>query len=692
MSRPHHTAADYAAIGIAPLLIFVMLFSLASFLCLVLYSGHYSGALLWTMLMYTMGATAVARITIEHNRQYANAYALALGVATVYVLITYVGNPIFAVAITVLISYLADRIVHDCTIIDDSVDSSGQGLVDSGLSFLRLHRKKRSSDSSLQGTSPKTPNVATSDGEPDVASSNDKHTKRKRKEGHQPGRTVLWLAFGALPLFGIGQFFLGGPSSSWNLARILLTLYLFSALSLLVVTSFLNLRRYLRQRKTEMPLDATVAWLAGGICIIGLILLIAYIAPLPGKAVASIRVPEFLTNREPLSASEYGWGNEGAELSDENDAQSSDVRREGSPGNQTEPGGQPGGQQGNREDGPAGSDPGGKQQGKGQEPGSEQSAAGQKNESSSNPSNSKSPEGKQSSSQSKQSPSNQNQSQNQASGKNESQNNPSGKQDSSSKQNSSSDPSQSQPQESSNSSTDDSSDSDSSASENESAPDSDPQSQPPSQANQETDNREREDANQPDQSSSQSSQPPKDQPLSARTRPPPSRSPSLGGVLGLIGNFLKWIILLGLFLFIAYFVYNNLDAIMHWWDSLFGEEETPKEETSPTKTKLQPTTPPRPFASFRNPIGEADSKRVVVVTFQALEAWCREQGVERAPDETPSEFVRRVAKQFPTLSQSAVRVVDAYNRIVYGRASAGRDDVQAASSVWQVLAGGNRTS
>jgi len=97
----------------------------------------------------------------------------------------------------------------------------------------------------------------------------------------------------------LGQFFLGGDSKSWNLARILLTLYLFSALSLLVVTSFLNLRRYLRQRQTEMPLDATIAWLAGGIVIIGLILMIAYIAPLPGKAVASMKAPEFLTNRSP---------------------------------------------------------------------------------------------------------------------------------------------------------------------------------------------------------------------------------------------------------------------------------------------------------------------------------------------------------------------------------------------------------
>ncbi|MEP2307732.1 hypothetical protein, partial [Rhodopirellula bahusiensis] len=380
MSRLHHTAADYAAIAIAPVLIFVMLFSLASFLCTVLYSGNYSGALVWTMLMYSMGATAVARITIENDRQYSSLYAIALGIATLFVLIRYVGDPIFSIGIVWVVGYLADKIVHDCTIVDDSVDSSGQGLVDSGLSFLKLRRKQKQ-----QADIPSS-NVAGEEGNTPKRKS--KRSSKDPAAGHQPGRTVLWLALGALPLFGLGQFFLSGDSKSWNLARILLTLYLFSALSLLVVTSFLNLRRYLRQRQTEMPLDATVAWLAGGIVIIGLILMIAYIAPLPGKAVASMKVPEFLNNRSPLSASEYGWGDEGAEISDENDAQSSETSPDGSPSGETKPGAKAGGQKGNREDGPAGSDPGGKKQGKGQDPGGDQPAGGKKSESSKNQSTS----------------------------------------------------------------------------------------------------------------------------------------------------------------------------------------------------------------------------------------------------------------------------------------------------------------
>lgn len=654
-----------------------MLFSLASFLCIVLYSGGYSGALVWTMLMYSMGATAVARITIENDRQYSSLYAIALGIATVYVLVAYVGDPIFSIGIVWIVGYLADKIVHDCTIVDDSIDSSGQGLVDSGLSFLKLRRQQHQT-----ALSPSTSEADDAD-----ASSKSKRPRKNPAAGHQPGRTVLWLALGALPLFGLGQFFLGGDSKSWNLARIHLTLYLFSALSLLVVTSFLNLRRYLRQRQTEMPLDATIAWLAGGIVIIGLILMIAYIAPLPGKAVASMKAPEFLTNRSPMSASEYGWGDEGAEISDENDARSSETGPDGSPSGETQSGAKAGGQKGNREDGPAGSDPGGKKQGKGQDPGGDQPAGGEKNKSSEN----------QSTSGDSKSSGNQQQTnteQNNQPSQNQSQQN----QSSQSANDSSSDsspPSESK-SEASNSSDDGSksSEQDSSKAESDSANESEsPKNESADQSKQNSDqSKPNNEQSRPQSENQNQNANQQEEPLSARTKPPPNRSPPLSGVFSVIAGMLKWLIFLGLFAFIAIFIFRNLDAIMAWWDSLFAEEDRETTSQLPSAKKLKPETSPRPFSSFRNPVGDPDPRKVVVVTFQALEAWCREQGVERSPDETPSEFVRRVAVQFPSLGQSAIQVVDAYNRIVYGRAAAAKDDVEAASSVWQVFAGGIRTS
>ena len=93
-----------------------------------------------------------------------------------------------------------------------------------------------------------------------------------------------------------------------------------------------------------------------------------------------------------------------------------------------------------------------------------------------------------------------------------------------------------------------------------------------------------------------------------------------------------------------------------------------------------------PFVSFRNPIGkEADLRRIVVITFQAFEAWTREQGTPRGKDETPSEFIGRVSQTVPQMSAPASQVVDAYNRIVYGRGSATPGDLEAARRVWQAM-------
>ncbi len=123
----------------------------------------------------------------------------------------------------------------------------------------------------------------------------------------------MYLALAALPLFGLGQFLMRGDPQTWGGAQKYLALYLFSSLSLLVTTSFLGLRRYLRQRQVEMPGDVTIAWLVGGLVIIASILGIAYLAPVPGRMLSSLELPAFLDSPQSLEASKYGWGDEAAE-------------------------------------------------------------------------------------------------------------------------------------------------------------------------------------------------------------------------------------------------------------------------------------------------------------------------------------------------------------------------------------------
>lgn len=659
---PHKQAADYAAIAVAPVLIFLMISSLATFLMLILYSGGFSQRVSWTLLCFTMGAVAVARLAIERDRSYSLGYAAALGLVTFIVMLRFVDSPIFCAFILVVICYLADVIVRDCTLIDDSVDSSGQGLIDSGTLFVRkqIEASSTSDDALGKQTQSRPP-----------------QQKRRRKAAHQPGRTVMYFAMGALPLFGLGQFFLRNDADTWARAQSMLAIYLFASLSLLVTTSFLGLRRYLRQRDTEMPADVTVAWLAGGLALIAAVLIIAYLAPLPGKAIASIGVPEFLDSPAGNLASRFGWGSEGAEQSDPDasttmdDPNQSDkevhsmAAREGAaPGDVGD---------GNRQDGPAGKQSGGKKKSGG---------AGDQQES--GPSQSKS-DGDQ-----------------QQSGKN---GQPSGGQQQDSESSSQSSENSQQTDSSQQTGTqrdgetgeqakqsqDDSGSSDSEGRDSEGR---DSENQETSGENDENDENQRSRGGEQSEGTDLTS--PDDGESSDGESSNSSRSgasdaasrggQTLGSTFSMIATLIKFLIFLALCIVVGTFAWLHRHAFVQWWNQLFGSESEPIEASVEPLLRSTPDLPARPFSSFRNPIGkESDRRRVVVITFQAFDAWAREHGIPRGQDETPAEFLRRFRKTMPQMSAPVSTLVDAYNRIVYGRGAATKHDAAAAEQVWHAM-------
>ncbi|MEM9587360.1 MAG: hypothetical protein AAGA03_08755, partial [Planctomycetota bacterium] len=581
LSRPAKTAADYAAIAVAPVLIFLMICSLANFVMLIFYHGPFPERVAYITFMFTMGAVASARISIEQSRSYALGYVITLGAVTFLVMMQFVGAPLFSAGILLLIGYLADRIVHDCTLIDDEVDASGVGLIDSGRLFATESLKQTTSD---DDPPPSDPPAADSPS-----------AKSRTRVKHQPGRTVMYLALAALPLFGLGQFMMRTDGDSWTRAQTFLAVYLFSALSLMVVTSFLGLRRYLRQRRVDMPTNVSIGWLAGGLVMIALILVVAYLLPLPGKTIAQARLPDWLGDVEDFSASRLGWGNESADqqLRDTPTApqrpdqpapeDSPVVAKEGAKAGDAGTG--------NRDDGPAGDQSGGDQSGG--ESGESESESSSGSEQSS--------DSQQSSSSSE---SDQNQSQASRSEQPQS-------------EMSESERSDSQPRESES----DKSESNKSRDEAES---SDPKSDDEQPADQ------------------QSDQPPEaDEEAQSPVPPPQSQSP---GLLSGLTTLVKVVLFLVLFGIVAAFLYFNRDAIRQWWLGLFGDPEPEEAEKAALSKAVATVKPPRPFSSFRNPIGmESDPQRVIVITFQAFDAWSREHGWARRDDETPSEFIRRVA-------------------------------------------------
>lgn len=610
-----------------------MISSLANFLMLIVYHGGQPERVAWTLMMFTLGAVGIARVAIENDRVYSLAYAGVLGIVTFMAMLRFVDSPISSAVLLALIAYLADRIVRDCTLIDDTVDASGQGLIDSGRLFVRkVVPKIPSSDTELEGD----------DSSLSIS---------VKKKTHQPGRTVMFLALAALPLFGLGQFFLRDDPATWDRAQKLLAFYLFASLSLLVTTSFLGLRRYLRQRRVEMPVDVSIAWLTGGLGLIAAILFIAFLAPLPGRALASFELPTFLDSPGDTEASSQGWGGEAADQSSpDSSSTGEDPNPDGKQVQSVAPreGAPPGDVgDGSRDQGPSG-----------QQSGGTKSADSKSGETESRESQQGGDSKTGDKSTSSQPPSNE-----ESSGPSESESPSSSKQPPAENDSESSPPTQP----------------------------TDSQEQPSA-----ADDREPNSANvsaEPHPSETESSPPPR----SAGSTPSTSEKPgssstsqamdSLSKAVPEMASLVKPLIFLVLAGIVLAFLWLNRHALSEWWNQWSSRAAAPSSETSFDEyLSVESSVPPRPFSSFRNPIGkEPDSRRIVVITFAAFEAWCRQQGSPRGKEETPSEFLRRVSRSIPDLASPARQLVEAYNRIVYGQGQATPRDVAAAQSIWNVM-------
>ena len=653
--RPRVTAADYAAIGVAPLLIFVMLSALVHFLLLMIYHGGYSARVAWITLMVTMGMVAGARLGIEEGRQRSMMYLGVLAIAGVFVLTKFVGSIAVAVLLVGIIGVLADRIVADCTIIDESIDASGRGLID-------LEGRRGAAEDGTNRT---------------------QRTNRTRRadarRGHQPGRTVLYLAAAALPLFGIGQF--GLSESAGVRGRWLLTAYLFASLSLLVVTAFLNLRRYLRQRGTEMSTRTTVSWLAGGIAAIAVILTVAWLAPLPGRAIANFQTPGWLASVESFSPSDWGWGDEGAGEQPQPDgtAGAPQGQTPKQPPESTDNESQPGSPAEVNADAAPGND-GAAQAGSGGAASRETAEGG------------KAPPAESSES-------------GEASGGSGGDKSSDESSSDISKESGASQPgeppggSEGEKQSGGESSEGQEPDASNEAPSESSKPPRDDQEKSP--AGEDTPPQPSDDAD-GEAAETETSQAAEDQAAEDQTadQAPPSGSPPpsppasnpLSGLFDLLGGMLRWLFFAALVVGGAWWFYANREAIAAWWRSLLTGEEPPRSDPGAEPSRRRGGTPPRPFSDFRNPMDTQPPEEAIIITFEALQAWGREHRLPPRPGETPDEYVRRVAGQHPAIGQSAAVVVDAYNRVLYGRragqnAGVTRRELAAGQRVWASMGG-----
>lgn len=272
MKKPQKTITDHVVSCLSPILIMVLVGSLVFFLIQVFYHGKTAGSLRWVMFWFVIGIVLVARIGIEEGTQRASVFGLGLAGATYFYLVK--TNPAFLFAIVLLgiVWWCANKLTWNCTYVDDDEDASGQGLMETLPDSLRRKSK-------LKRKTPLT----------DAEKSAERKARLgsyffKAAERQPPGLWVLYFSAAALPLFGVGQM-LPGPNdaASRRLGFAFMVCYMASALGLFLTTSFLGLRRYLRQRYLRMPRAVSLGWLRFGGGMILTVLALALLLPRPGS-------------------------------------------------------------------------------------------------------------------------------------------------------------------------------------------------------------------------------------------------------------------------------------------------------------------------------------------------------------------------------------------------------------------------
>jgi hypothetical protein len=333
--RLHMTTADYVTIAVSPALVMTLVGSLVYFLIEVMYAGEYAARLMYVFALFVFAAVLIARISIEEGSEYASLFALPLGLATFFVLSKFVEHPspfswLINIALMCTVWWCAHKLTWDCTLIDDEEDSSGEGLM-----------QRIGADESAMGERAAADNELLA-GTPD-ASPWWRRLVAPKKGKHTPGVWVLYFSLAALPLFGIGQHWV--PASDVGRRRYvfaLLLVYVASALALLVTTSFLGLRRYLRQRRIEMPAPMAANWVGIGAVLIVIVMLLAALIPRPNAEYAISQVPWQATSPGNLPSSRFGAGQDGSQEADasgqaiKEDAPQGDAAQEGGTGGQAE--------------------------------------------------------------------------------------------------------------------------------------------------------------------------------------------------------------------------------------------------------------------------------------------------------------------------------------------------------------------
>ena len=616
-SRPRGTLVDYLVAAIEPALIILMVGSLMFFLLDLWYEGPILDRLRWILFWFVLGIVLITRVSMQIGSSLAMAYGVTLGGAVALVASVLTGFQPSLLVILGVVWWATHKLTFDCTLLEDDQDAGVGLLQESG-----LDRSALEDPGPTAATTPDDPAAMDASLLPDrpwwkvIGGESD-----EARRPHAPGVWLIYFTLASLPLYGLGQWFVPAVEEErrgWLFLYFLV--YISSGMGLLLATSFLNLRRYLRQRKLKMPGAMTATWLStGAILIVGLTLLVA-VLPLPGSGLSVVRGSTHESSH--LRASRV------AMLKD------SGVQGEGA---QSE------GTAASRAKGPPSSTSKSKGSGQTDDPNATQQTSGKgRGGGTSGPGKAKSgaPRGKSSKAQSG-TPGKQGASkQDQAEGQNKSQDGQAEKEADRGKD-----------------------------------------------ADQNSKSDEKDASEQHDEKSSQENQNQSD------TASQPSQLPQFSFQAP---SWLRGLIIVAGVIGLIFYVIRHgsalLQALRDLLASLFGGLFIEKRAKAPAVVVSKPVSPPRPFASFANPFANGLDQRVspndlIIYSFEALEAWAFEHNLARSPNETPTEFVRRIGQAHADLRSDTSRLGGYFVTIVYGQRGFDADVLPPIRQFWQALQG-----
>jgi hypothetical protein len=630
--QPNQTLADYVALAFSPALVMGLVGSLVFFLLEVAYSGQYEGRLQWILFFFVFGAVLVARIAITQGDGKAGMYGIVLGLLTWIGMQSFVeypaGSPaadlapLINLGLVVVVWWCARRLTWDCTHIDEDSDVGGEGLLQAA---------------GIEQTAPQAKDEDKEDTAPSTGLVGWWQRYQRYREQRQKKRTlgvwVVYFSLAALPLFGLGQSLIpAGETARRQYVFWLMTVYVGCGLGLLLTTCFLGLRRYLRQRKLQMPAAMTGVWLSAGATLIVLLLAAGAFLPRP--------------------EAEYPLFDFGGRAGTEKRGASKVAFKGDSPGKDKGRGGSQGEHDPNAEAN-AGKTPG--KQGQGgdnQEQGKDGSGQGKDG----------SGQGKEKSGQGSSDKGQDNQEQGGA--------DKSGRDAQAPRKGQ-------QPQEGERANED----------KQGNAGKDDPQAKDAARGDKKAEAKGKSESSSGGNSESRSA-------FSGVREAVRGLAGVLKWVVfAVVALVVLFVFFRAVLRFLANFTgwaQSLLDFFRNFWASLFGGPRRTRAAADDRSEEGPAALPEKPFSSFANPFTDGSARRLSTrellrYTFAAVQAWARERGMARQPGETALEFVERVCGEVPALEDELRRLVMLYGRAEYARGGLPANAAEAVRDFWDRL-------